>query len=134
MTDAAAGPARCASSPQPGRFRRRIAGRKFRCWLTDILLLGLGITSVVFEPFSIALHSIIGMVFVAFAGPHLWDRRRWISRTLTGIRRRRRMGARRRLSLGQAVLLLAVTAVVTVSGLWDWLGTPTRIRYHAISG
>ena len=120
--------------PASGGLSRRIAGRPLRRWLTDIVLLALGVISLAFEPFSIAVHSIIGLAFVGLVGPHLWGRRRWIAATVAGLRERRRMGLRRRWSLTQAAVLLALALIVTASGLWDWLGVPTRIRYHAISG
>ena len=34
---------------------------------------------------------------------------------------------------GQAVLLFVLVIIVTVSGLWDWLGTATKTRWHALS-
>jgi hypothetical protein len=127
----AASPGGAAGSPRAGR---RIAGRPAGRWARDIVLIAIGVASLIFEPVSIAIHSIVGLAFVALIGPHLWDRRRWIGGTLAGIRRHRGVPARRRWKVAQALLLLVVTAVVTVSGLWDWLGVPTTIRYHAISG
>lgn len=112
---------------------RRIAGRTIRRWVVDVTLLTAIVTSVVFEPLSIAIHSIIGLVFIAMAGPHLWDRRRWISATLRRLRRRRPLPPPRGRKLAQALLLLALAVAVTLSGLWDWLGVPTKIRYHAIT-
>ena len=41
-----------------------------------MLLIAGGIASVIFEPFSIAVHSVIGLIFVGTVGPHLWHRRR----------------------------------------------------------
>jgi len=38
-----------------------------------------------------------------------------------------------RWSLSQASPLLVLTAIVTASGLWDWLDARTKIRWHAIS-
>jgi hypothetical protein len=135
MTDGtgtgAASPDGAAGSARRGRL---IAGRPAGRWARDIVLLAIGVASLIFEPLSIAIHSVVGLAFVALIGPHLWDRRRWIGGTLAGIRRRRGVPARRRWKVAQALLLLAVTVVVTVSGLWDWLGVPTTIRYHAISG
>jgi hypothetical protein len=66
---------------------------------------------------------------------HLAQRRRVSSRLLA------RLGAHpaptsaaARLAAADLVLL-AVTAVVLASGLWDWrAGHPTRFRWHAISG
>ncbi len=113
---------------------RKIAGRTIRRWLVDFTLLTAIVTSVLFEPLSIAIHSIVGLVFMALAGPHLWDRRRWISVTLSQLRRRRKLPSPRGWKLAQASLLLVLVAAVTLSGLWDWLGVPTKIRYHAITG
>ncbi|MDQ2875449.1 MAG: hypothetical protein M3Y33_11930 [Actinomycetota bacterium] len=127
MTDGTAVP----GSPRRARV---VAGRPAGRWARDIVLLAIGVASLIFEPLSIAIHSIVGLLFVAMIGPHLWDRRRWIAGTLGRIRQHRGLAGRRRWKLAQALLLLAVAMVVTVSGLWDWLGVPTTIRYHAISG
>jgi hypothetical protein len=54
--------------------------------------------------------------------------------TCRAIRHRRRLSARMRWSAWQSALLLVLAVIVTVSGLWDWLDLPTRIRWHAISG
>jgi thiosulfate reductase cytochrome b subunit len=105
-----------------------------RRWLIDMLLIAGGVVSLVFEPLAIALHSIVGLVFIAIIGPHLWNRRTWIRGTCRAIRHRRRLSARMRWSASQSVLLLVLAVVVTASGLWDWLDVPTTIRWHAISG
>jgi hypothetical protein len=107
--------------------------RSWRRWLIDILLIAGAIVSLVFEPLSIAIHSVVGLVFVGTVGPHLWYRRRWIAGTLTRLRRPGRLPAALRWSLSQSSLLLALVVVVTVSGLYDWLDARTRIRWHAIS-
>jgi hypothetical protein len=122
------------AKPRGARQARRIAGRTVRRWLVDVSLIAIGVTSVVFEPISIAIHSVVGLVFVAMVGPHLWDRRRWIRGTFARIRHRRQMPASRRWNLAQGLLLLLLAVAVTVSGLWDWLDVPTKIRYHAITG
>ncbi len=98
----------------------------------DLVLIAAGIISVLFEPTSIAIHSVIGLIFVGAVGPHLWNRRTWIR----GAARRlwqRRLTRTLRWSLAQSVLLSALVMVMTVSGLWDWLDVPTKIRWHAIS-
>ena len=107
--------------------------RSWRRWLIDILLIAGGIVSLVFEPLSIAIHSVVGLIFVGTVGPHLWNRRRWIAGTLTRLRRPGRLPAARRWGLAQSSLLLALVVVVTVSGLYDWLDARSRIRWHAIS-
>jgi len=85
--------------------------------MIDILLIAGGIVSLIFEPLSIAIHSVIGLVFVGTVGPHLWNRRRWIAGTLTRLRRPGRLPAARRWGLAQSSLLDA----------------RSRIRWHAIS-
>jgi hypothetical protein len=102
-------------------------------WSVDIALIAAGVVSVLFEPVSIAIHSVVGLVFVAVVGPHLWNRRAWIRGTLRRLWSRRSLSRTVRWSLGQTGLLLALTLVVTASGLWDWLDARTRIRWHAIS-
>ncbi|MGP8000383.1 MAG: hypothetical protein ACLPKI_24145 [Streptosporangiaceae bacterium] len=109
-------------------MRRAGPGR----WAVDIALITAGVLSVLFEPMSVAIHSVVGLVFVAAVGPHLWNRRAWIRGTLHRLWSRRSLSRAMRWSLSQASLLLALTLVVTASGLWDWLDGRTRIRWHAI--
>jgi len=105
----------------------------WRRWLIDILLIAGVIVSVIFEPFSIAVHSIIGLIFVGTVGPHLWHRRSWIRGTLSRLWQRRRLSVKLSWSLSQSFLLLALVITVTASGLYDWIDTHSRIRWHAIS-
>ena len=107
--------------------------RSWRRWLIDILLIAGVVISLIFEPLSVAVHSVVGLVFAGTVGPHLWYRRRWIAGVLTRLRRPGRLPAARRWGLAQSSLLLALVVVVTVSGLYDWLDARTRIRWHAIS-
>jgi len=107
--------------------------RSWRRWLIDILLIAGVVISLIFEPLSVAIHSVVGLVFVGMVGPHLWYRRRWIAGVLTRLRRPGRLSAALRWSLSQSSLLLALVMVVTMSGLYDWLDARTRIRWHAIS-
>jgi hypothetical protein len=116
----------------PPRFRLA-AGLTWRRWLIDIVLIAGGVVSVISEPFSIALHSIVGLAFAGTVGPHLWYRRAWIRGTLNRMRQRRRLPARLSWSLGQAMVLAVQVIVVTVSGLLDWLGRPVRIKVHGIA-
>jgi hypothetical protein len=111
----------------------RRPARSWRRWLIDILLIAGGVTSLVVEPLSIAIHSVVGLVFVGTVGPHLWHRRRWITGALTRLRRPGRLPTALRWSLSQSALLAALVVTVTVSGLYDWLDARTRIRWHAIS-
>jgi hypothetical protein len=101
--------------------------------MIDMLLISGGIVSVIFEPFSIAVHSIVGLVFVGTAGPHLWHRRTWIRGTLSRLWQRRLLSARLRWALSQSFLLLVLVLTATASGLYDWLDARSRIRWHAIS-
>ena len=107
--------------------------RSWRRWLIDILLIAGVVISLIFEPLSVAIHSVVGLVFVGMVGPHLWYRRRWIAGVLTRLRRPGRLPAALRWSLSQSSLLFVLVVVVTVSGLYDWLDVRTRIRWHAIS-
>ena len=99
----------------------------------DLVLLAAASVSVATEPMSIAIHSVLGLLFAGFVGPHLWNRRAWIRGTLRRLWRRRSLPRALRWSLSQASLLLVLTVIVTASGLWDWLDGRTTIRWHAIS-
>jgi hypothetical protein len=104
-----------------------------RRWLIDMLLIAGGVISLLFEPLAIAIHSIVGLIFVGAVGPHLWHRRAWIRAASSRIRQRCGMPPKMRWGAGQAVLLFVLVIIVTVSGLWDWLGVPTKTRWHALS-
>ena len=108
-------------------------GRTWRRWLIDVLLISGAIVSVIFEPFSIAVHSMVGLAFAGTVGPHLWHRRPWIRGTLGRLWHGRRLSARLRWGLAQSFLLLVLVLTVTASGLYDWLDARSRIRWHAIS-
>lgn len=97
------------------------------------MLIAGAVICLLFEPVVLAMHSVAGLVFAALVGPHLWHRRAWIRVAARRARLRRRLPPGMRAAAAQAVLLAALVTVVTVSGLWDWLGTPTRIRVHALS-
>lgn len=123
-----------SASPRAGidRARRRPPRPLWR-WAVDLILLTAAMVSVVTEPVSIAIHSILGLVFAGFVGPHLWNRRAWIRGTLRRLWQRRSLSRTLRWSLSQASLLLVLTMIVTASGLGDWLDGRTKIRWHAIS-
>ena len=127
-----ADPGTGAAPISSGRPRRRPARPLWR-WAVDLVLLAAAAVSVATEPMSIAIHSVLGLVFAGFVGPHLWNRRAWIRGTLRRLWRRRSLPRALRWSLSQASLLLALTMIVTASGLWDWLDGRTKIRWHAIS-
>ncbi len=112
---------------RPGRRRRTR-------WLVHLGLIASAVTSVTLEP-VLAVHIILGLVFVALVVAHLLQRRR-VSASLS--RRLLRVSAflqpAGRLALADA-LLAALTMGMLVSGFWDWFaGHPTRIRWHALTG
>jgi hypothetical protein len=58
-----------ADDTAAGRVKTRFSRGMTWCrWLIDILLIAGVIVSVIFEPFSIAVHSIIGLIFVSAGG------------------------------------------------------------------
>jgi len=75
----------------------------------------------------------IRMPVLGGVGPHLWHRRSWIRGTLSRLWQRRRLSVKLSWSLSQSLLLLALVITVTASGLYDWIDTRSRIRWHAIS-
>jgi hypothetical protein len=99
-----------------------------------LALLATGTTSLVLEP-VVTVHVVLGLAFVGLVVVHLLQRRQ-VSMAL--VRRLPRLagwgGGSGRLALADA-LLVALTAVMLASGLYDWIaGHPTRIRWHALSG
>ena len=116
------------SSSGPGRrdvYRRR--------WLADVALATSGVVCLLAEPSSITLHSLFGLVFAAAVGPHLWYRRVWIRGAVRRLRHRRPLPAVMRWNLSQALLLLALVAAVTWSGIADWLQAGPRLVPHGLS-
>ncbi len=75
---------------QVSALARRAAARSWRRWLIDLALIAGGVVSLVFEPFSIAIHSVVGLAFTGTVGPHLWHRRQWMAGAFRRLRRRRR--------------------------------------------
>jgi hypothetical protein len=128
------------SQPETGaRGREQQRGTKDRRalhrWLVHLGLIASLAVSLFFEPFVLVAHIAVGLVFAALVGLHLGQRRRvsvsLASRLLQVSAWRRPAG---RLALADA-FLAAVTAVMLVSGFWDWFaGHPTRIRWHALTG
>lgn len=92
-----------------------------------------GAVCLLVEPSSITLHSIFGLVFAAAAGPHLWYRRVWIRGAVRRLRQRRPLPTVMRWNLSQALLLLALVAAVTWSGIADWLQAGPRLVPHGLS-
>jgi hypothetical protein len=104
-----------------------------RRWLADVALATSGAVCLLVEPSSITLHSIFGLVFAAAVGPHLWYRRVWIRGAVRRLWRRRPLPAVMRWNLSQALLLLALVAAVTWSGIADWLQVGPRLVPHGLS-
>lgn len=125
---------RTDAAPLTAGPARRRPRRPLWRWAVDLVLLAAAVISVLTEPMSIAVHSLLGLLFAGFVAPHLWNRRAWIRGTLRRLWERRSLSRTLRWSLSQASLLLVLTMVVTASGLWDWLDGRTKIRWHAISG
>lgn len=101
--------------------------------LVHLALIASVSASLVVEP-VIALHVAFGFLFVGFVVVHLAQRRRTTGRLLQRLSSRLRLASpSSRLAVSDAALAV-VTAAMLVSGLWDWLEGPTRIRWHAISG
>jgi hypothetical protein len=97
-------------------------------------LIATAAVSLVAEP-VLTLHIGLGLAFVAFVVVHLLQRRRTSAALLARLTNVRTLGTPGgRLALTD-VALTALTLVMLGSGLADWwLGHPTRIRWHAISG
>jgi hypothetical protein len=113
-----------------GVSRRRAAARL----AVHLVLIATAVVSLVFEP-VLALHIGFGLAFVLAVAAHL-AQRRTVSRRLVArvIAVHRWPSPTGRLAITDALLFL-LTAVMLISGLWDWLsGHPTRIRFHALSG
>jgi hypothetical protein len=90
--------------------------------------------SLAFEP-VLALHILLGLTFVGLVVIHLGQRRRVSTRLLKRLRANPAPSSPSARLAAADVVLLAITAVMLASGLWDWLaGHPTRTRWHAISG
>ena len=104
-----------------------------RRWLADVALATSGAVCLLVEPYSITLHSIFGLVFAAAVGPHLWYRRVWLRGAVRRLRHRRPLPAVMRWNLSQALLLLALVAAVTWSGIADWLQAGPRLVPHGLS-
>ena len=112
-----------------GKPRRRSARR----WAVDLTLIAACLASVLLEPVSLAIHSVIGLIFAGAVGPHLWHRRAWIRGAAGRAWRRRSLSRAVRWSLSQAGVLLVLTVIVTITGLQNWLGPGARIAGHGIS-
>ncbi|HEV7204631.1 MAG TPA: hypothetical protein VGN18_08450 [Jatrophihabitans sp.] len=89
--------------------------------------------SLVFEP-TLSLHIFAGLLFVGLVVVHLAQRRRVSGRLARRLLAMRTLGGPSgRLAVSDSVLVV-LTAAMLASGLWDWLASPTRTRWHAITG
>jgi hypothetical protein len=112
------------------RSKGRAASQR---WLVHIALIATLVLSLLLEP-VLTLHIVFGLIFVSLVAAHLWQRRH-VSKSLMARLRTPRGWPQPggRLALAD-LALLAVTAVMLASGLWDWLAGRTTIRWHALSG
>lgn len=101
--------------------------------VVHVALIGTAAVSLAVEPLLTA-HILLGLGFVGFVGAHLVQRSRITRRLARQLRRPRSWPKPAgRLAWSDAALTV-LTVVMLGSGLWDWLMTPTHIRWHAISG
>jgi hypothetical protein len=117
-----------------GAVPPRRSGAAQHRWVVHLALLATVTASLVLEP-VVTVHVVLGLAFVGLVVVHLIQRRE-VSMALA--RRLARLagwgGGSGRLALADA-LLVALTAAMLASGLYDWIaGHPTRIRWHALSG
>lgn len=143
MVDAPLDPQAEASLEPPGE--RRTAWRARSRWAVHLGLLcsaaaALGTLQLLHV--RVAIHTVVGLVFVGLVVVHLVQRRRTIARMATQIVWARSFGERRiRLAISDLVLLF-ITLNVLVSGIVDWSrGAPTQLplpapfyRWHLDSG
>jgi hypothetical protein len=114
--------------------RRDPASRRgLQRWWVHVALVATATVSLVLEPL-LTVHILVGLVFVGFVVVHLGQRRR----TSLALVRRLPAMARwsepaGRLAVADA-LLTVLTAAMLASGLYDWLDSRTRIRWHALTG
>lgn len=103
-------------------------------WLVHLFLIASAVVSLVLEPI-LALHVIVGLVFVGFVVVHLLQRRKTSAKLLRRLTNLRSLSRRPgRLAVADTFLFV-VTAGMLASGLWDLaIGHPTRVRWHAITG
>ena len=117
-----------------GAVSPRRSGAAQHRWLVHLALIATGTASLVLEP-VVTVHVVLGLAFVGLVVVHLVQRRQ---ASMSLARRLPRLagwgGGSGRLALADA-LLVALTAGMLASGLYDWIaGHPTRIRWHALSG
>jgi hypothetical protein len=143
MVDASLDPQAEASLELPGD--RQSAWRARSRWAVHLGLLcsaaaALGTLQLLHV--RVAIHTVVGLVFVGLVVVHLVQRRRTIARMATQIVRARTFVQRRiRLATSDFVLLF-ITLNVLVSGIVDWnRGAPTQLplpapfsRWHLDSG
>jgi hypothetical protein len=134
-----------AGAPLGRPADRRTARRSLSRWAVHLGLLcsaAAAIGTLQLLHVRIAIHTDVGLVFVALVVAHLAQRRQTLARMATQIVRARTFAERRiRLTVSD-LLLLFITLNVLVSGVLDWSrGAPIQLplpgpfdRWHLDSG
>lgn len=103
-------------------------------WLIHLGLILTAIVSLALE-FVIAVHIIVGLIFVVFVGVHLAQRRRVSMNLIRRLPRITKWAQRSGRMAVSDTLLLTLTLGMLASGFVDLaIGHPTRLRWHAITG
>lgn len=137
------------SNRRPGPVKRsadrQTARRSLSRWAVHLGLLGsaaAALGTLYLLHVRIAIHTVVGLVFVALVVVHLAQRPRALARIATRTVQARTIAERAIRLAASDLLLLFITLNVLVSGVLDWnRGAPIQLpipgpfgRWHAISG
>jgi len=134
-----------AGAPLKQAADRQAARRSLSRWAVHLGLLAsaaAALGTLYLLHVRIAIHTDVGLVFVALVVVHLAQRPRALARLATRIVRARTIAERAIRLAASDLLLLFITLNVLVSGVLDWnRGAPIQLpipgpfgRWHAISG